>query len=229
MEDHRARNPVSGWWRSLTREQKLSVGVLGVCGVIAITLSVVRLRSLITRPFTTPVQLLVDLKRKNGPSEQDRIEASKHTDTDGDGISDYDESNVYHTSPYLKDSDSDGVPDNIEIARGTDPNCAEGKVCLSTVSGTEAATGTSATFTNGPDSGVLMGSGSPSPIPSAPLPTRDPAAIRAFLKQGGTVSNAELSSYSDQDLLDAYDQLMAERGPAASTSTTDNTQASPAQ
>ncbi len=43
-------------------------------------------------------------------------------DTDGDGISDGDEINIYKTNPFSVDSDGDGVPDGKEIAIGTDPN-----------------------------------------------------------------------------------------------------------
>ncbi|MCX6980578.1 MAG: choice-of-anchor D domain-containing protein [Verrucomicrobia bacterium] len=43
-------------------------------------------------------------------------------DTDGDGISDGDEVNIYHTNPLLVDTDGDGIPDGAEIAAGTDPN-----------------------------------------------------------------------------------------------------------
>ncbi len=46
-------------------------------------------------------------------------------DTDGDGLTDGDEINVYHTNPLLADSDNDGVSDGMEIAAGTDPNDKE--------------------------------------------------------------------------------------------------------
>ncbi len=42
-------------------------------------------------------------------------------DTDGDGISDGDEVNIYHTNPLLADTDGDGISDADEIAGGTDP------------------------------------------------------------------------------------------------------------
>ncbi|HEX3743971.1 MAG TPA: Ig-like domain-containing protein [Bryobacteraceae bacterium] len=42
-------------------------------------------------------------------------------DTDGDGLSDGDEVNKYHTSPLLGDTDGDGIPDGVEIQTGTDP------------------------------------------------------------------------------------------------------------
>ena len=38
------------------------------------------------------------------------------TDTDGDGISDYDEINTYHTDPQRADTDNDGVTDGDELA-----------------------------------------------------------------------------------------------------------------
>lgn len=50
-------------------------------------------------------------------------------DTDGDGLSDYDEIYVYGTSPYLADTDSDGISDYDEIVQNTDPLCPEGQDC----------------------------------------------------------------------------------------------------
>jgi hypothetical protein len=43
-------------------------------------------------------------------------------DTDGDTLSDYDEVYTYRTSPLKKDTDGDGFDDNIEIAKGFNPN-----------------------------------------------------------------------------------------------------------
>ncbi len=42
-------------------------------------------------------------------------------DTDGDGLSDGDEVNKYHTNPLLADTDGDGIPDGVEIQTGTNP------------------------------------------------------------------------------------------------------------
>ena len=50
-------------------------------------------------------------------------------DTDKDGLSDYDELNFYHTSPYLDDTDSDGYSDKDEIDNLDDPNCPKGYIC----------------------------------------------------------------------------------------------------
>jgi len=42
-------------------------------------------------------------------------------DSDGDGLSDWEEINIYGTDPYLADTDGDGVSDFLEILYGTDP------------------------------------------------------------------------------------------------------------
>jgi len=45
----------------------------------------------------------------------------KTTDSDGDGLSDYMELFTYHTNPLQSDTDSDYLPDGVEIAEGNDP------------------------------------------------------------------------------------------------------------
>ena len=43
-------------------------------------------------------------------------------DTDGDGLSDYDEVKIYHTNPLVVDTDGDGYPDGVEVKSGHNPN-----------------------------------------------------------------------------------------------------------
>ena len=50
-----------------------------------------------------------------------RVVGMPPLDTDKDGVSDWEEINVYHTNPYSKDTDQDGIPDLTEILKGTDP------------------------------------------------------------------------------------------------------------
>jgi hypothetical protein len=47
------------------------------------------------------------------------------TDTDGDGLSDWDEIAVYKTDPTRADTDGDGLSDGQEVALGTDPRQAD--------------------------------------------------------------------------------------------------------
>jgi len=203
---------------TLTRDQKLSVGVLGVCGAIALLLAFVQVRRAIMHPFTTPVQKLVELRNILGPTAEELDKQAKTTDTDGDGISDYDELNAYYTSPYLRDSDSDGEPDNIEIAKGEDPNCPKGKTCIGIGEGREAPTGTKATLTPTPamDYSKLFGVGTDAsgfnPGALSEIPPRDAAAIRAYLNAQG-IAKVELDKYTDEEILAAYDESLSLVGP----------------
>lgn len=43
-------------------------------------------------------------------------------DTDGDGLSDRDEVELYESNPLLKDTDRDGNPDGDEVKNGYSPN-----------------------------------------------------------------------------------------------------------
>lgn len=64
------------------------------------------------------VTLFEDIRRE-------RSGGSTAVDTDGDGISDFDEVKLYQTDPTLADSDNDGVSDGVEIAKGYNPVSAE--------------------------------------------------------------------------------------------------------
>ncbi len=66
----------------------------------------------------------VDIKRRIDTFEELRRTATERAsaiDRDGDGISDFDEANLYQTDPDKSDTDNDGVTDGIEIMRGFDP------------------------------------------------------------------------------------------------------------
>jgi len=50
------------------------------------------------------------------------INLQKIIDSDGDGLTDWDELNFYHTDPLMVDSDGDGIPDGDEVMLyGTNP------------------------------------------------------------------------------------------------------------
>lgn len=112
-------------------------------------------------------------------------------DTDGDGLSDYDELAVYRTSQYLKDTDSDGTDDKSEIAKGTDPNCASGSTCTP-VAALRDSTGTK-----------------PAGEESAGSTPVTAESIREFLRKSG-VSEAEIAKYDDATLLNMYQEVSAE-------------------
>lgn len=69
----------------------------------------------------------INISEKKDNLEQ--IIRLQNQDTDKDGLSDYDEMNIYNTSIYLPDSDSDGYSDKQEIDTNNNPNCPAGQNC----------------------------------------------------------------------------------------------------
>ena len=57
------------------------------------------------------------------------VPATEGTDTDGDGLTDEEETTIYNTDPNNPDSDGDGYSDSTEVNNGYDPNCAAGDDC----------------------------------------------------------------------------------------------------
>lgn len=119
----------------------------------------------------------------------------KVQDSDGDGVNDFDEQFTYNTSPYLADSDSDGITDGNEIASGSDPACAAGLVCGTVLDTNTAVSTTSGLDTNSAAS-VLQD-----------LSNLPPDQLRSQLATMG-VSQAVLDSISDEELMTTYQQTL---------------------
>lgn len=62
------------------------------------------------------------------------FDAVVSTDTDRDGISDYDEERIYGTNPKIADTDSDGFTDGAEIISGFDPKDARVEIVVASES-----------------------------------------------------------------------------------------------
>ncbi len=147
-----------------------------------------------------------------------RAENLKTQDTDGDGISDFDELYTYKTSPYLKDTDSDGFDDKTEIASGHDPNCPEGQNCSRQDLAEKPTDGK--TQIGLPD--VFKGIQTGSSIDQALTAGVDltPDQIRTLLRQKG-MTDDQLSKFDDQTLLQTYKDSIAEvKQKQSATSTT---------
>ncbi len=127
--------------------------------------------------------------------EQDRVATLKDKDTDADGISDYDESFVFKTSPYLDDSDSDGLGDKQELASGKNPNCPEGRDCGVLVAGTGSATTTAGSDVEAQYIEQLLN------------PT--PEQVRQFLRDAG-VKEEEIQGIDDATLMQMYKASLLE-------------------
>lgn len=131
--------------------------------------------------------------------EAEKLAAMKEADTDNDGLSDYDETYLYGTSPYLADTDSDGFSDKDEISSGNDPNCAAGKICPK--SGEEGVAKIEPTVAPPAEEelgGLLAG-------------TATAEEVRDALRGAG-VDDATLASLDDQTLLELYNETLKETG-----------------
>ncbi len=144
--------------------------------------------------------------------------ALKQRDTDGDGLSDYDELNVYLTSPYLADTDSDGVPDGTEVAAGDDPNCPRGQTC--TPGASQIGPGTTPLDISVPGTGAAppVGSNFVGLTPEG-LQNMDAAQVRALLRGAG-IEEAVLAKYTDEQLLALFRETLAKNNPVAAASST---------
>ena len=140
----------------------------------------------------------------------DFTQASSNKDTDGDGLSDFEEQNIYKSSPYVTDSDSDGIADGEEVKKGTDPACPTGKNCFKGDYGfsfdTSAGVGanTSSTTAVDPITDVALLNGTPTPD-----------QIRKLLIKAGAKPEA-LAKLSDADLLKTYQETL-DGNPALQT------------
>jgi len=211
-------------WNALPTETRFASGVLGVCGIAALVLSVWYMQANITSPFRVPVSTLVATRSSfQSTSEAREAEAQKQRDTDRDGLSDYAELNIYHTSPYLADTDSDGVPDAIEIAQGTDPNCPKGQNCGGIANADlQPNTVSTSSYQNLLDATQIQRAVEPGQtldtptaaqqfILTAPEPTKVTAAqARALLTQSGLSAPDQIANLTDADVMRVYQATYAQ-------------------
>ncbi|NQU77654.1 hypothetical protein HQ544_03080 [Candidatus Falkowbacteria bacterium] len=106
---------------------KKAMAIAGVLifGAVILVLGIMRIRNLIGLPF----EGYGDDDSRATIDNFDEALTMRNTDTDKDGLSDYDETYVHGTSIYLEDTDSDGYTDREEVVSGEDPLCAVGVDC----------------------------------------------------------------------------------------------------
>ncbi len=140
------------------------------------------------------------------------IEQLRTMDTDGDGLSDFDELYVYSTSPYLKDSDSDTFSDKDEVAQGFDPNCPKGQECRSSSTANTSSTTVNDQSVSSEMTQPSTGSGDTSRAltaeEKAQLQQLTPAQMRELLLSTGNISEEQLKQISDDDLMRAVQESL---------------------
>ncbi len=187
---------------NLQPQERLAYWAVILGGIIALVLGFSYLGERIKEPHRLKPGSYQLPSEKEAASEA----ALKTKDTDSDGLFDYDEINIWNTSPYLADSDSDGFDDKTEIESGNNPNCPQGKECGQS------------TITPAPDS-AAAGLALPAP-PSLELPASQsqvkealgkltPAQIRQLLIEQG-LPKETLDQVDDQTLMEIYQQSLEE-------------------
>lgn len=203
------------------KRHKTAFIMLGGATILIVILWFIQLQKNIVNPLYGGVN---PNNLQNTTATQNNTDAElKAKDTDGDGLNDWDELNLYKTSPYLADSDSDGNSDKDEIEKGFDPNCPVGQQCTNATDFSNPALNN---FLNNDITQTVTPTTTPSTSgqsqtsPSSTLTaeeknalrqvissTNDPAALRQFLIQAGADATY-INSISDADLQKVINELL---------------------
>lgn len=190
----------------LTKEQRVGLILLSAFAIMAVGLGVLQLRNTLYEPFALNSSVPATIK-----TDINSTEALQLRDTDRDGISDFDEMYIYSTSAYLADSDSDGIPDKVEIDSGNDPLCAVGKDCSAMVENPDAALVRNATTSlkiTGNSAEMSVVGEKPVDLEQA---LKDPKQIRQLLLTSG-MDPKILQAVSDANLMLLVSQAMSVSG-----------------
>jgi len=180
----------------LSKEQKIGFILLLAFAFLSVGLGVLQIRNTMYSHFALNSQVSGVLK-----DQVNTIDALRFRDTDKDGLNDFDELYVYNTSPYLVDTDSDGIPDGEEVKRGLNPNCPEGQDCSVSSDTVDQMGSVSST-----DASLAV----PADQPAIDLgqAVQDPAQVRKMLIGAGVSSNV-VNKVSDAELMKMIAEIMS--------------------
>ncbi len=191
---------------------KLMLAALVFFGITALLLGILNLGNVLNEGN----RLVAEDKQPtsvDSDAQADNLAKMMQTDTDADGLSDYDEKYIYHTSIYLKDSDGDGYSDKEEIDNGYDPNCPKGENCHDI--NAQQTTGDSQPADNG-ETDSSMGTQSTNGSEQQALTEQQkqellnlsPDEIRQLLLKSGKISKQELDKIDDQTLKQVLEESL---------------------
>lgn len=176
--------------------------------VSAVVLSYLQFKQNLEGPFFSNY---LDLKRSEfrdkykvitNVNNAAQAEELQKKDSDLDGLSDYEEIYVFHTNPYLEDTDSDSTWDKQEVLAGTDPNCPTGQDCSASTPPTESNTATEMQI-NQDEFNTLLNSNTAA-LPNLNLAGIDMSQIQDLLLSGQMslkdlgIDNPEMQQMLDQ-------------------------------
>ncbi len=179
--------------QGLQKGQKIGVVLLSIFSVFAVGLGLLQIRNTMYAPFALNSGVPYTVKEDINTNE-----ALIYRDTDKDGLNDFDELYVYITSPYLADTDSDGIGDKVEVEKGSDPLCPQGQNCNSPILTGEGLLDTSVSST-------LL-----EPLPpeqDLEVALNSPTEIRKMLLASG-FDKKILDQTSDADLMNMVKEVL---------------------
>lgn len=200
--------------QKMDKNHKRALLILSIFSVAIITIWFVNFFHILNKPFNYEDSSNNNVNNSTSIVNKDDSNSNlKLIDTDGDGLSDWDELFTYGTSPYLEDTDSDELSDYEEImVYKTDPNCLEGQVCSGTLNQSDSqvvnntaevldnyyqeVSSTSENTITTEDVSAYLNSGSV-----------DVSYLRQLLLEEG-FSQADLDKISDEDLISAYKDVV---------------------
>jgi len=198
-ENKESENQVQSY--SLKKSQKIAVAVLVIFTFVVMILWIGQFKKSISDPFAYKPKENKTAENNCADGSCDKSEEDlRIQDTDGDGLSDWDELNIYLTSPYIEDSDSDGFSDKQEIDNDKDPNCPSGRDCygqnnfIEEKSKTEVDNIPNMPSSNEQIQNILQG-------------TSDANSLREMLINAG-MDEKILNQISDEDLMKSYQETL---------------------
>lgn len=193
--------------RGLSKEQKIGFCLLLIFGIMSVGLGYVQLRNTLYAPFALNDKVTAPLR-----DQINTVDALRYRDTDNDGLSDFDEQYIYHTSAYLYDTFGYGMSDKEVIAKGLALCPRAGKDCSTDTAVSADAAGTTSSFSN-----LIPALPSTSTLTAPPVQTgstlginqiiQDPAQLRQMFLQAG-MDPAALKKISDTDLVAMVNQMV---------------------
>lgn len=178
-------------------QQKVAVSVFGAVACLAFVIGFLQFKSHLAGPLKKANTVL--------PTTTIAQELSSSKDTDGDGLTDVEEQTVYLSSPFILDSDSDGIKDGEEVRAGSDPTCPGDKKCFKGDFGLTAQTNQGTAVMPELGSGATVGGKNIDP--SLVAGEVSIADIKALLIKGG-VKESALASMSDTEIRKIYDDTI---------------------